>query len=386
VRVAIDARPALDPRRTGVGQYAHQLIRHLPFADPDDDFVAWYLHARGLLRPRTFFSGVSAANLSEKASRFPARVFQPASWRLGVPRVEWLVDFDRFIATNFLAPATARPERVLPVVHDLAFRHFPDTAPHIDARWRRRFAVALQEAPAVVVPSASVAADLREAYGLGEDRVHVVHHGVDAAAFAPVPQAQISAVRRRFGIEVPYALFIGGIEPRKNLEQLVRAFARVEAPDLCLVIAGGPVRWFPQAAERLAAAIELLPPTVQQRIVLTGYIAERDKLALLSGATVLAYPSLYEGFGFPVLEGFAAGVPVVTSNVSALPEVAGEAAILVDPADAEAIAAAITELIVDEDLRAVLSAAGVARAASFTWEATARATASVLHRSDQTRG
>ncbi|MGZ4152153.1 MAG: glycosyltransferase family 4 protein [Actinomycetota bacterium] len=386
MRVAIDARPALDPRRTGVGQYAQQLIRHLPLADPDDDFVAWYLHARGLFRPRTFFGDVSAPNLSEKASRFPARVFQPASWRFSVPRVEWLVDFDRFIATNFLAPATARPDRVLLVVHDLAFRHFPDTAPHIDARWRRRFAEALQEAPAVIVPSASVAADLREAYGVGEDHVHVVHHGVDAAAFAPVPQPRIDAVRRRFGIAGPYALFVGGIEPRKNLEQLVRAFARVDAPYLSLVIAGGPVRWFPQAAERLEAAIELLPPDVQERIVRTGYLGERDKLALLSGATVLAYPSLYEGFGFPVLEGFAAGVPVITSNVSALPEVAGEAAILVDPADVDAIAAAITELVVDEDLRAVLAAAGVARAASFTWESTARATAAVLRRTDPTRG
>jgi alpha-1,3-rhamnosyl/mannosyltransferase len=112
--------------------------------------------------------------------------------------------------------------------------------------------------------------------------------------------------------------------------------------------------------------------------VRTGYVSERDKVALLSGATVLASPSLYEGFGFPVLEGFAAGVPVLTSNVSSLPEVAGEAAVLVDPADVDAIAAGLSELVADEDLRAVLSAAGVARASSFTWEATARATAVVL--------
>ena len=105
----IDARPALDPRRTGVGQYTQQLIRYLPIADPDDEFVAWYLHARGLLRPRRFFADVRARNLTEKASRFPARIFQPASYRLGVPRVEWLVDFDLFVATNFLAPATRSP-------------------------------------------------------------------------------------------------------------------------------------------------------------------------------------------------------------------------------------------------------------------------------------
>jgi glycosyltransferase involved in cell wall biosynthesis len=115
------------------------------------------------------------------------------------------------------------------------------------------------------------------------------------------------------------------------------------------------------------------------RIVRTGYVSERDKAALLTGATVLAYPSRYEGFGFPVLEGFAAGVPVLTSDVSSLPEVAGEAAVLVDPDDEDAIGAELAHLFADEDLRNMLRAAGHARVARFTWEATARATAQVLH-------
>ncbi len=374
----IDARPALDPRRTGVGQYTQQLIRYLPITDPDDEFVAWYLHARGLLRPRRFFADVRARNLTEKASRFPARIFQPASYRLGVPRVEWLVDFDLFVATNFLAPATDHQDRVVPVVHDLAFQHFPESAPHIDERWRRRFAATLAEAPAIIVPSTSAAQDLRESFGVAAARIHVVHHGVDAEAFAPVSDATLDAVRRRFGIPGSYVLFVGGIEPRKNLEHLVRAFAMSDSGHLSLVLAGGPVRWYPEASERLDAAIQLLPESVRARIMRTDYVSERDKLALLSGATVLAYPSIYEGFGFPVLEAFAAGVPVLTSNVSSLVEVAGEAAVLVDPTDVDAIASALTELVADEDLRAVLSAAGVARASRFTWEATARATAVVL--------
>lgn len=361
-----------------MGQYTQQLIRHLPLADPDDEYVAWYLHARGLLRPRRFFADVRARNLTEKASRFPARIFQPASNRLGVPRVEWLVDFDLFVATNFLAPATSHADRVVPIVHDLAFEHFPESAPHIDERWRRRFAATLAGSPGIIVPSASAAEDLHNAFVVADDRVHVVQHGVDAEAFAPVSEAAVDAVRHRHGIPGPYVLFVGGIEPRKNLERLVRAFSESDARHLSLVLAGGPVRWFPEAAERLDATIELLPEGVRGRIVRTGYVSERDKLALLSGATVLAYPSLYEGFGFPVLEGFAAGVPVLTSNVSSLPEVAGEAAVLVDPSDVDAIAAALSEMVADEDLRAVLSAAGVARASRFTWEATARGTATVL--------
>jgi glycosyltransferase involved in cell wall biosynthesis len=264
------------------------------------------------------------------------------------------------------------------VVHDLAFLRLPESAPQFDAGWRRRLGRSIDAAPAVIVPSASAREDLLEWRPVAAGRVHVVHHGVDADTFAPVPPAGVDAVRRRFGIEGPYVLFVGGIEPRKNLERLVVAFGQLGTA-ASLVIAGGPVSWLPKAVGQVEQAIAALPEGVQRRIVRTGYVAERDKLALLSGATALAYPSRYEGFGFPVLEAFAAGVPVVTSTVSSLPEVAGDAAVLVDPEDTDAIAAGLAELLGDEDLRAVLSAAGVARAARFTWERTAQRTAEVLH-------
>jgi glycosyltransferase involved in cell wall biosynthesis len=378
VRFLIDARPALDPRRTGVGRYAEELLRELPRADPGATYVAWYLHARGLLRPRRFFE--RAPNLEERASRFPARVFQPVSWRLGVPRVEWLAGgFDAGLATNFLPPATARPERWVLVVHDLAFERFPDTAPHIDGRWRRRFAEALARCAAVVVPSRATAADLAELHGVGPERVHVVPHGIRSEAFAPPPDAAERArrVRERFGIGGGYVLFVGGIEPRKNLVRLVRAFASA-ATDAWLVLAGGPVRWHPRAAAELDAEVARLPAPVRARVVRTGYLRDEDRLPLLWGAELLAYPSLAEGFGLPVLEAFAAGVPVLCSRASSLPEVAGEAALLVDPLDEGAIAEAIERLLGDQGLRARLREAGLERCRLFTWRRTAQATAAVL--------
>jgi glycosyltransferase involved in cell wall biosynthesis len=377
MRAVIDARPALDPRRTGVGHYTQQLIRHLPHADPDSEYVAWYLHAKGLFRPREFFGGVHAPNLEERASRFPARVFEPMSSRLGIPRIEWSVDFDVLLATNFLPPAT-RSVGVVMVVHDLAYERLPETAPHMDGRWRRRFDSWLQRAAGVLVPSESTKRDLLEAHPVEADRVYVTPLGVDVAAFAPAPPEAIDAVRRKYGVDQPYALFVGGIEPRKNLDALVRAFATLP-PGTRLVIAGGPVRWDPKAAGRLDATIAELPAAVRARIVRTGYVSDREKVALMSGATLIAYPSLYEGFGFPVLEGFAAGLPVLTSNVSSIPEVAGDVAIAVDPRDEQAIAAGLAQLFDDEDLRAMLSAAGLTRASRFTWEATARHTAGALH-------
>jgi glycosyltransferase involved in cell wall biosynthesis len=374
----IDARPALGTRGTGIPHYARRMIRHLPAADPGIDFVAWYLDVRGLFRGRRHFASIDAPNLSEKASRIPSRLFQPVSWRIGIPRVEWLAgDFDLLLGTNLLPPRTGRPKRAIPVVHDLAFLRLPESAPQFDAGWRRRLARSISSAPAVIVPSTSAREDLLDWQPVEAERVHVIHHGVDAGAYAPVPESGIDAVRRKFGIEGSYVLFVGGIEPRKNLERLVEAFGQLGTA-ASLVIAGGPVAWLPKAVEQVEEAVAALPEGVRRRIVRTGYVAERDKVALLSGATILAYPSRYEGFGFPVLEAFAAGVPVVTSNVSSLPEVAGDAAVLVDPEDSASIAQGLAELLGDEDLRAMLSAAGVARAARFTWESTARRTVEVL--------
>lgn len=375
MRIAIDARPALDPRRTGVGQYARQIVRHLPNADPLPEYVAWYLHAKGLFSRRRFFDGV-APNLSEHASRFPARVFQPVSWRLGLPRLEWLgVDFDALLATNFLPPPT-KCRGVVLVVHDLAYERFPETAPQMDARWRRRFRRWLRRAAGVIVPSESARRDLLERHDEADAaRVHAIAHGVEP--FARPPDRDVAHVRERFGIGGRYALFLGGIEPRKNLHGLLEAFRAVDT-DAWLVIAGGPVNWMPSAFDRLRAAVGHLPEDVGKRVVLTGYVSEADKRALLAGADALAYPSLYEGFGFPVLEAFAAGVPVLTADASSLPEVAGDAALLVDPHEPPAIAAALERLLGDEGLRDGLRRAGAERVRSFTWEATALRTAEVL--------
>jgi glycosyltransferase involved in cell wall biosynthesis len=374
VRIAIDARPALDPRRTGVGHYARQMVRHLPLVDPEDRYVAWYLHARGVFSRRRFFDGV-APNLREHASRFPARLFQPVSWRLGVPRLAWLgVEFDALLATNFLPPPT-RSSGVVLVVHDLAYERFPETAPQIDARWRRRFRRWLGRAAGVIVPSESARADLLATHDAAAERVHAIAHGVEP--FAPPPDSEIERVRDRLRIGERYALFVGGIEPRKNLHGLVEAFRRVDT-DAWLVVAGGRVNWIPGEVGRLETAVAELPEPVRRRIRLTGYVAETDKRALLAGADLLAYPSLYEGFGFPVLEAFAAGVPVLTSNASSLPEVAGDAALIVDPHDPGEIAAGLSRLLDDGDLRDRLRRSGLERAAGFTWERTAARTADVL--------
>jgi glycosyltransferase involved in cell wall biosynthesis len=367
VRIAIDARPASDAEPTGVGHYTRRMLSHLPAAMPADELVAWHPPTGGSDLPR-------APNLTEHVSRIP-RVLEPVWRRLEVPRLEGMVRFDALLATNFLPPPT-RSDAVVLVVHDLAFEVMPEVGPGFGERWRRRFDGWLRRSAAVIVPSANAKADLLQRHRLDEGRVHVIPHGADP--FEAPGDDEVERVTSGFGIGGPFALFVGGIEPRKNLDALVDAFARVGDPEPWLVIAGGRTYWAPQGTEALRAKVKALPERLRQRVVLTGYVSDDEKRALLAGASVLAYPSRYEGFGFPVLEGFSAGVPVLTSSAASLPEVAGDAALLVDPNDVDAIAEGLVRLFGEPDLRERLVAAGRERLATFSWERSAGATAELL--------
>ena len=367
VRIAIDARPASDAELTGVGHYTRRMLLHLPAAMPADELVAWHPQTGGSDLPR-------APNLTEHTSRIPG-VLEPVWRRLEVPRLEGLVGFDALLAANFLPPPT-RSDAVVLVVHDLAFEVMPEAGPGFGERWRRRFDGWLRRSAAVIVPSASARGDLLERHRIDQDHVHVIPHGADPFE-APGPD-EVQRVRTRFGIEGPFALFVGGIEPRKNLRALVEAFSRVPESEPWLVIAGGRTYWAPHGAGTLRAQVDALPDGVRRRVVLTGYVSDQEKRALLAGATILAYPSRYEGFGFPVLEGFAAGVPVLTSTAASIPEVAGDAALLVDADDTEAMEEGLVRLLGDAALRERLVSAGRARLPMFAWEKTADATAEVL--------
>ena len=377
MRVVVDARPAVFPQKTGIGYYTWHLLRLLPRADPSTTYVAWYLNARELLGgPRRPLRELAAPNLVERGTPIPASWFERLAERFEVPRIEWFARSDVLFAPNFVPPPTDNP-RLVATVHDLAFRRFPQTAPHGTRRWLARLDRTLERATRVIAVSRSTLGELLDLSGVEAARVVVIPLGVDRSVFRPLPEEKVREVRIRFGVDGPYLLFVGGIEPRKNLPDLVRAMTRV-SQDVSLVIAGAGVEWNPEGTGLLREALEALPAAARRRVVETGYVSERDKVALLSGAEALVYPSLYEGFGLPVLEAMACGTPVVTSNRSSLPEVAGPAAVLVDPTDPGAIAAALDRVLSDTQLRAQLRTAGMERAAQFTWEETARRTAEVL--------
>ena len=382
MRIAVDARPGVSAGMTGIGYYTRHLLDRMPALDPGSRYVAWWLDARAVAkpfgRPRRFRP---APNLTERWTPFPATWFETLSQRWELPRLEWVLRFDVLFAPNFVPPPT-RSRRLVITVHDLAFAKHPETAPHSTRMWLRRLDRAVGQAAEVITVSEATRADLLERYDVDPARVTAIAHGVDHELFRPPPEGEVARVRERHRLPSPYLLFLGGLEPRKNLPRLVRAFARIDT-EAALVIAGSSVPWNPEGGQALRPALEGLPERVRERIVFTGYLDDADKVAILGGAAALAFPSRHEGFGLPVLEAMACGTPVLTSNVSALPEVAGDAALLVDPEDEEAIAGGLARLLVDVGLRERLRVAGLARAARFTWDETARRTIEVLHRAGE---
>ncbi|MEO7557030.1 MAG: glycosyltransferase family 1 protein [Acidimicrobiales bacterium] len=289
------------------------------------------------------------------------------AWHLPVgrfPRVERATGrVDVVHASTLAYPATAAP--VVATVHDLAFLDDAGVATRHGLRFSRRgLDLARRHAALVVCPSEATRRDCLRA-GIDDARLRVVPWGVDAE---PATAADIERARARHGLDRPYVLFCGTVEPRKNLPALLQAFAGLERPDTDLVLVG-PDGW----NEDIGPAVARLGPRVRP----LGFRPRSELLALLAGAAVVCYPSRREGFGLPVLEAMAQGAPVVTSRGTATEEVAGKAAVLVDPADVGSIAAGLKRVLDDDRLARELSERGRARAASYTWERAAERYAAV---------
>jgi len=362
--VALDVTPAVR-QAGGIGRYTQELARALLRRD-SHQYVAF---AADRVPARRLEEALGGAVAPARSSCLPARA-HTVLWhrlRLPVPAELWTGPVDVFHATDFLAPPLARARSVV-TVHDLSFLRRPDrAAPSLRRFLARAVPRAVRRAGHVLTDSSSTRRDVLELLGADPERVSVAYPGVGASFGRVTDAAELERVRVAYGLERPFVLGVGTLEARKDWPTLIAAFARAGSLTAthALVIAGGD-GWL--AAETRAAA-----GLARADVRLLGYAADRDLPALYTLADAFAYPSVYEGFGLPPVEAMACGAPTVVSDAPCLPEVVGAAALVVPAGDARALAAALVRLVGDVPLRARLAAAGVERAAGFTWDGCARA-------------
>ena len=387
--VTLDAGAAVH-QSAGLSRYTERLAAHLlaNHADEVDLTLFYNAHSGHTLPPSLQSAKVKTVHQGQLA------------WRLSVLATQLLRQptYERHL---FLAPSPqplAPPplyhaaEHLLPylryptvlTVHDLIFVRYPA---HHTLRNRLFLKVAMplfvRRADAIIAVSEQTKRDLMEFYRTPASKIQVVYEGIDSH-FQPVSPAEIDRVRRHYSpgqadAPRPYLLVVGTLEPRKNHSTAMRALARLKAahfPHRLLIVGGQG--WLFEPVQKLVTALGLTDD-----VTFAGYVPAADLPALYAGADCVLLPSLYEGFGFPVLEAMACGAPVVCSNVSSLPEVAGDAALLAPPTDDEALAAAIKRILTEPGLASALSTKGFAQANRFQWERCARATVEIYR---QVRG
>jgi len=376
MHVGIDVSLLLYPAVAGMRLYLHALLEALLREGARHRWSLFY-HTRRSWGGVGEIERFAAPNVRLVPAPAPVRMMPDAAWWLGYgPPLDWVLRerVDVFHAGDFLFP-TSRSTPLVGTLFDLTPELFPELhlAPN-RVRHRRQMAWAARHAARLIAISGATADDFRRLFPAPVP-IDVIHPGTRALAPTGASGDAVAAVRRRWGLGAErLVLCVGTVEPRKNTVRLIEAFSRAVgdpaagAADARLVIAGRR-GWRSEAAYRAAAE-----SPVSDRIHFADDVDDAALAALYAAAEVFAYPSLYEGFGLPVVEAMQAGLPVLTSTVSSLPEAAGGAALLVDPADTDAIAHGLVRLLADGELRARLSAAGREHARTLTWTAAARST------------
>ncbi|HEY8047707.1 MAG TPA: glycosyltransferase family 1 protein [Ramlibacter sp.] len=367
MRVAYNATSLIGPL-TGIGQYAYQLALRIAQREDVDLFMFYAHFFERRVAPRSH----PYQNLRGMLRSLVPFAYDIAIWRrqrkftLGAQSIK----FDVYHEPNFLAFEFDGP--LVLTVHDLSWIRYPHTHPKERVRaMHKYFEPSLRRASIVLTVSEFVKREVIEVFGIDPSKIRVTPNGLDAA-FRPMGEHEAHSALARHGLAYrSYLLSVGTLEPRKNLQATVQAYStlpkelRAQFP---LVIVGAK-GWHTQEIQSVLA-----PLVASGEAKVLGYLERDDLAAVTAGAAALVYPSIYEGFGLPPLEAMGCGVPVISSNVSSLPEVVGDTGLLVDPFDIDAIAAGMRTMLEDASLRASLGMKALERSTAFTWEACADAT------------
>ncbi len=358
MRIAIDVRKLHD---FGIGTYIRNLLRYLAQIDQANEYVL-------ICRPE------DRAPIAAMAPNFQPVVDRSAPYsiseQLTIPAKLFRHSADLFHAPHYVLPPLV-PGRAIVTIHDCIHLMFPQYLPNRLAYGYAKASLwsAAHRAARVLTVSETSKADIVRYCGVSPDRVTVIYNAIDERFLQEPSNTEISNTRERYQLDGPFVLYVGNIKPHKNLERLIEAFHLVRRGGferLRLLIIGDQISKFP----RLRRAVDRYK--LHKHVRFLGYVPYDTLASLYRLATVFVFPSLYEGFGLPPLEAMASGTPVVAANSSSLPEVLGDAAVLVDPYSPAAIAEGLTRVLSDADLRNRLREMGLARARTFSWEESVR--------------
>jgi glycosyltransferase involved in cell wall biosynthesis len=361
VRIVFDVS-YVQRRRAGYGRAALELLKSLLALDNENRYTLYgwshSLDREELLKLRSKNVRMSLAKIPGPIKRF--------YWnRLRTPPIKWFVkEFDIFHSMEPLLPPVGKRKSIA-TLYDLSYKRFPEFFEDNILRWDNSIARSLRNASAIVVPSQHTKVDLLEFFRVPEDKVHVIHLSISEIFHVQTDPKHDETAVSKFGLEFPFALFVGTLEPRKNIVCLMKAFElahREKSMKLHLVLVGKR-GWLSRG---IFDALGSSP--VRDKIHYLEYVADEDIASLYRLAQFLVYPSMYEGYGLPVLEAMASGLPVLTTRSSSLKEIAEGAAMLVDPENVDELAHAIGELIGKEILRGELSKRGLERVKRFSAE------------------
>ena len=373
MRLTVDLRSLAEKIPGGIPRYTRALVRTLlPYCA--DDTVVFFSCGKGERTRPVVDTGGRAVEL--RHLRLPNKLINACFRFFRRPYIDRLAGgTDVYFAPNINFIPLSPDVRFVLTVHDLSYIHFPHLMSAKSRMWHRAVhpEKLLHRADAIIAISHATKRDLESTCNISPEKIHVVHSAIDTSDYVRHRSDIIDGVRKRWQITRPYFLVLGNLDPRKNISTAISAYARLPDPlrrAHQLVIIGTPV-WKKDAHMDHGKDIE--------GVRCIGFVNEETKIALLQHAVCLLFPSVYEGFGFPALESMAAGTPLIASSASSVPEVVGDAGILVDPHDPGAWASAIEQMCTDTELRATLIRRGRARVSEFTWQRSAQQTAEILH-------
>jgi glycosyltransferase involved in cell wall biosynthesis len=379
MQIVIDIRHLTKSEPSGIGQYTLELLKALFELDKNNEYI---LLSSGSKRVQTNLPVFNYPNVKKIHVSLPNRILNALLLTTGQPKFDRLAtdildlkEKPLFFFPNLNIVSLSPGIPYVLTLHDLSFEIFPNLFDRKSRLWHRftRARELAQNARAIIVPSASAAHDVQNIFEVDEKYIHVIPHGLEPK-FSVKPEAQDHGLKSHYRLPKNFALFVGTLEPRKNLQaviEVISTYRQKTKDDLHLVLVGKATSYSQQLFKKLT-------PNQKLFIHELGYVKNQDRPAFYRLAKVTLFPSLYEGFGLPIIESMASGTPVITSNISSMPEVGGQAAICVNPYNSNDIVAALQELLSSEELRKQKIAVGLEHTKKFSWPKTAVATLDIF--------